>query len=182
MRLALLAGVVAGIVACAPAERDVMSEGCAARAAAPWQAGATTLHVEATTTGPDCARAVATLVIRDASGAPLYAEAHVATHVMVLNGANTPAAMQAALGEWVSSDNAAYATTGALPDWPTTAEGPVSGEFPFMPEQGTDRALYQELRQGNTPVFCYVQGMESLACVTLRNGGIERIGLQLFPG
>lgn len=180
MRLLLIVGVIAAAAACAPAER--MSEGCDARAASTWAAAGGDLHVEATTTGPDCARAVATLVIRDASGAPLYAEAHVATHVMVLADAGDRAAMQTALAEWVRSDNATYATTSALPDWPANAEGPVSGEFPFMPAEGTDRALYQELRQGNTPVFCYVQGMESLACVTLRNGGVEHIGLQLFPG
>jgi len=32
------------------------------------------------------------------------------------------------------------------------------------------------------PVFCYVQGMESMACVALQNGEMTKVGVQTFPG
>jgi hypothetical protein len=37
-------------------------------------------------------------------------------------------------------------------------------------------------RAARLPVFCYVQGMESMACVMWKDGGITKLGVQLFPG
>jgi hypothetical protein len=139
--------------------------------------------VEATSVGPDCARAVATFVVRDASGAPIYAEAYLAQHVMVLADVSDAAAMEAALREWTNPANSTtMATTSALPDWPARATGPQNGEFPFYAAEGTERDSYLALRQSNVPLLCFVQGMESLACLALRNGELEKVGVQLFPG
>ena len=74
------------------------------------------------------------------------------------------------------------ATTAALPEWPASAEAPQSGEFPFYPDDGVDREAYATLRTQNLPLFCYVQGMESLRCVAFNQGEIGSVGLQLFPG
>src|SRR5262249_54383105 len=105
MRL-LIMGLSAGLVlACTPPTENnggALVEGCDARANAAWTAGDTTLNVEAETTGPDCARAVATFVIRDASGGPIYVEAHQAQHLMTLANAADQPAMQTALGEWIN--------------------------------------------------------------------------------
>jgi len=187
MRIILLAAAAAFVVACTPPveETDVMSEGCDARATSQWVAGTDTFSVEATTIGPDCARAVATLVIRNSSGEPIYAEAHVTANVMTLASAADPAAMQTALTEWVDTSNPAFANTGALPEWPANADAPTGGEFPFYPDNhpyGYDREAWAALRTAAYPMFCYVQGMESLACLTYGDGGIEFIGVQTFPG
>lgn len=184
MRLFLIAAL-AVVVACTPAEEtDAMSGGCDARAVSEWVAGDARFSLEATTVGPDCARAVATLVVRDSSGAPAYAQAHVAAHVMTLAPAADPGAMQAALAEWIEvSNNTAMTTTAALPEWPANAQSPESGEFPFYVDDAwNDRAGYEELRAGARPMFCYVQGMESLACLALFRDQLEKIGVQSFPG
>jgi hypothetical protein len=183
MRVLLLAACAAFVAACSPVEEvDVMSEGCDARGFSQWAAGAETFSIEATTVGPDCARAVATLVVRNSSGEPIYADVHIANHVMTLATVQDPAAMQTALTEWVDTSNTATASTDALPEWAANAEAPSDGEFPFYPEEGHTRESYAALRAANYPMFCYVQGMESLACITFGDGGIERIGVQTFPG
>ena len=184
MRVMVMAAVLALAAACAPAEeREQMSAGCDARATAQWQGGDATFNIEASSAGPDCARAVATLVIRDASGAPLYAQSYPASQIMVLAPAQDTAAMQTALQDWAAYDNHTMATTSALPEWPRDAAAPANGEFPFYPDEGyNDRTAYAALRQANAPLFCYVQGMESMACLALRDGMLERIGVQSFPG
>lgn len=184
MRIFLMAGAAALAMACTPAEEaENIAPGCDARAAVPWQAAGEQFSAEATTTGPDCQRAVATLVIRDSSGTPVYADVHMADHVMVLAPAQDAAAMETALREWLDqSSNTTMQTSSALPEWPANASSPQNGEFPFYPEEGFDRASYGALREANVPLFCYVQGMESMACLSLSDGGLAKIGVQSFPG
>jgi hypothetical protein len=62
------------------------------------------------------------------------------------------------------------------------AEHPVNGEFPFYPEPGVDRDYYEKARALRAPVFCYVQGMESMSFVALIEGGMVKLGVQSFPG
>jgi hypothetical protein len=183
MRSILTVGALA-LAACSPAEEaDNLVTSCDARAANTWTASDAQYSVEATSAGPDCARAVATFVVRDASGAPLYAEAYLAQHVMVLSDVSDAAAMETALREWTNPANSTtMATTSALPDWPARASGPENGEFPFYADESVDRDTYLGLRQADVPLLCFVQGMESLACLALRNGQLEKIGVQTFPG
>lgn len=184
MRSFLIAGAFA-LTACSPAvgEADNLAVGCDARAATAWVAGDQEYSIEATGAGPDCARAVATFVVRDASGAPIYAEAYLAQHVMVLADVSDAAAMEAALREWTSPANSTTMnTTSALPDWAARANGPENGEFPFYVDESVDRDTYLGLRQANAPLLCYVQGMESMACLALRDGQLEKVGVQTFPG
>ncbi len=180
MRLVLIAAAATLAAACTPAEEvDVMSAGCDARAVGSWNAGEATYSLEATSAGPDCERAVATLIVRDSSGVPIFAEAHLAQHVMMLSHADDTAAMEAALGEWTDVQSQ---TSAQLPEWAANADSPVSGEFPFYPHEGIDRAQYEAVRASNAPMLCYVQGMESLNCMVLEEGGFASIGLQSFPG
>lgn len=183
MRVFLIAGLAALAAACSQ-EQEVMSEGCTARATAQWATDADpNASIEAFTTGPDCARAVATLIIRNGSGEPLYAATHLPQHVMTLAPASTPAAMQEALAEWISpASNTTMQSSSALPEWPENASGPQNGEFPFYPEEGMARETYVQLRDANLPMYCFVQGMESLACVALHDGALENVGVQTFPG
>jgi hypothetical protein len=184
MRRVLTVALVALAAACAPAEEaESMSAGCDARAATTWAARETTFSIEATTTGPDCARAVATLIVRDSSGVPVYTQSYATEHVMVLADARDTGAMQVALQGWTNpAANTIIQTSAALPDWPANADGPQGGEFPFYPEEGYDRESYMTLRANDLPLFCYVQGMESQACLAAADGEVTKIGVQTFPG
>jgi hypothetical protein len=177
---------VALAAACTPLaeEQDVMSEGCDARAAAQWSTPADpNASVEAITTGPDCARAIATLIIRNGSGEPLYSETYQPPQVMTLAQASTPTAMQTALAEWIDpASNTTMQTSSALPEWLANADSPQNGEFPFYLEEGYTRELYDQVRDANVPMYCYVQGMESMNCLALRDGALESVGVQTFPG
>ncbi len=186
--LILAAALALGLAACAQQDdaddaQTASVRGCQAVATEAWRplSGAE-FSIEATSAGPDCERAVATLTIRDVQGRALYTQAYATEHVMGLSEARDVDAMQRALSDWISSSNDTIATTSALPDWPAGADGPVSGEFPFYVAAGTAREDYLALRQRNVPVYCYVQGMESQACLALDNGALVPIGLQTFPG
>lgn len=145
--------------------------------------GAAEFSVDATTAGPDCERAVATLVIRDPEGRVAWAEAYPTEDIMVLASARDNGAMQVSLAGWINpAANTTMQNTSALPEWPASADSPQSGEFPFYPEEGYDRDSYNTLRANNLPLYCFVQGMESMACLALSGGRLEKIGVQGFPG
>jgi hypothetical protein len=104
---------------------------------------------------------------------------------MLLAGKSTAAELEAALKELVNdAANPQFATTADLPEWKEGAESPSSGEFPFYVQDGIDRENYNRIRAAKAPVFCYVQGMESLSCAYKEptDGYISRIGTQTFPG
>ena len=182
MRMILVAGALAFLAACTPAqEADIMSAGCDARGVGAWTVGEENFSVEATSVGPDCVRAVATLVIRNASGEAIWADARITSDIMTLAPAHDIAAMNAALGEWTTNSSTMQSTS-ALPEWPANADSPQSGEFPFYPSEGYTRESYSAMRTVNDPMFCYVQGMESMRCVAWIDNSIASVGLQLFPG
>lgn len=165
-----------------PSSPDAL-HGCQASTTGAWHAStAVTLQVEASSAGPDCAHAVATIAVRDAGGKVLWVDAAASEHLMTLAQAHDLASMQRALADWIDSNNHTIATSSALPDWPQGADAPQNGEFPFYPEQELNRDAYIALRAANVPVFCYVQGMESEACVALQDGAMTKIGVQTFPG
>jgi hypothetical protein len=166
----------------AKADAASNASGCSARASTIWKSGGGAFAIDAFADGPDCARAVATIVIRDSDGAPMWTDSRVAGQTMTLAQAKDVAGMHAALAEWVDSENATFKTTGDLPAWTANHSEPYLGEFAFYPEPGVGRGDYEELRGKKLPIFCYVQGMESLACVILRDGGFEKVGVQTFPG
>jgi hypothetical protein len=153
--------------------------GCAAVAATEWQG----FNVEASTRGPDCARAAVMLVFRaSGSGEIARMETHRAMDLMTLASVDDAAAMETALGEWIDQSSPDFATTADLPEWPANAEAPVSGEFPFYPAEGTTREAYDVIRARAAPLFCYVQGMESINCLALVDGDLDSVGVQTFPG
>jgi len=178
----LALGACSRIGATRPSSPDAL-RGCQTSATGAWRASANqTLQVEATSAGPDCTHAVATIAVRDISGKVLWADAAPSEHLMTLAQAHELPAMERALGEWINSNNRTIATSSALPDWPQGADAPQNGEFPFYPEREFDRDAYLALRTATVPVFCYVQGMESQACVALQNGAMTKVGVQSFPG
>lgn len=156
-------------------------EGCSAVAKDQWPiGGASSLTLEARTFGPTCANATAVLVVSNGEGLPLYQSAHAARHVLGLAEAQTPQAMGEALAAWIAPGPAQ--TSQSLPPWPPGSEAPTGGEFAFYPSQSVAPDFYEGLRAENAPLWCFTQGMESARCLLARNGGIEDIGVQLFPG
>jgi len=157
--------------------------GCSANASAVWRPTAGKAYrTEAFSSGPSCTLAVATLVVRGPDGRALWVDSAPVEHLMTFVDVKTPQQMGRALGEWLMQSHT-FRSTGELPEWKKGADAPASGEFAFYPEAGIDRDLYEQTRAEKQPVFCYVQGMESMACVGLsKDGQMTKIGVQTFPG
>ncbi|MEQ1931724.1 MAG: hypothetical protein ABL957_14505 [Parvularculaceae bacterium] len=134
------------------------------------------------TEGPTCAQAVALLVVRDAGGDVFWTDALPSARVMGLNEAATPAAMSAALAEWAGLPARHAQTTADLSPWSKTSGQPGESEFPFHPEAWMGEEAFARIAAEAAPMFCYVQGMESLSCLIERDGRLEKIGVQSFPG
>lgn len=173
------ATLIAGVTACAPPA----ASGCSASASAPWTPVAgRAFGLEAFSGGPSCTHAVVTLVVRAPDGKVLWSDAAPADRLMIFVDVKTQEQMTRALQEWLSQSQT-FKSTGDLPEWKTGAEAPVYGEFPFYPEAGVDRETYERTRAERQPVFCYVQGMESMSCLGLsKEGTLSKIGVQSFPG
>lgn len=137
---------------------------------------------EATTMGPVCDAAVVTLVIRSREGSPVYVWAGVTRDIFGLKDAPERAAMRFALDSWLDQSSAMLKTSADLPPWEETEGQPKRAEFPFHPETWYDAAAWEELRRAKLDMFCFPQGGESLDCAALREGRMERVGLQQFPG
>ena len=194
-RLSLLAALALSLAACQPpgpvgdtatvAIADPADQGCAASAKAVWIDQETPLRrytAEARTFGPTCEAAAAVLVVRAREGSPVLVWAGAVQHLFGLKDANDPAAMTSALAEWIDQSGSIYPTSDRLPEWPAGADAPEAGEFPFYPEDGIDWSYWEELRRSASDVFCFPQGMESTRCAVLRDGQLEMIGVQTFPG
>lgn len=156
---------------------------CDAEASGVWRgANDRTYTVSASTTGPTCAHSVALLIVRNASGEIVWTDAMPTAHVMGLDTPATRTPMTDALQEWIGY-GARGETTRELPPWPHEHEPPESvGGFEFAPESWIDRETYLEMRARAEPMFCYVQGMESLACLVENGNRLEKIGVQAFAG
>jgi hypothetical protein len=157
---------------------------CSARASQIWTASSQKLTVESLADGPSCAQAVVVIVVRNSKGNALWVESSKASDIMIFSqgqAANTRS-MAAVLKQWVTSDTRLQQTS-ALPEWKKGADQPVAGEFPFYTSEGVSQDDYTQMRQAKLPMFCYVAGMESEACLVLaKDGTIVKIGSQSFPG
>lgn len=176
--LVVLAAWLSAVLSASP----VLAAGCDVSVGMPWApARQRPFRAEAFAHGPSCDKAVVLVVVRGADGTPLWTDSRVGAFVMLFAGVKTSREMQSALTEWIRQDHQ-FKSAASLPSWPPGAEQPVSGEFPFLPDEAVDRDFYESARRAQLPLFCYVQGMESMACVVLKDGGMTKIGVQLFPG
>ncbi len=163
----------------------VATSSCAAHVEGAWINQETPLRrytVEATATGSTCENAVAVLVIRAREGSPIYTWSGAARDIFGLKEASGAASMKAALADWIDQTNSMASTSDKLPPWEKTDGQPGREEFPFHPAADLDKAGWKALRQARLDVFCFPQGSESLNCAALREGRMEEIGLQQFPG
>jgi hypothetical protein len=157
--------------------------GCQAAASTRWvPTRGKPFLVEGFANGPTCAKAVVTLVVRAPEGTPLWADASPVSYLMTFVEVKTRVQMTSALKEWIDQGHT-FKSSADFPPWKKGAQAPEStGEFPFYPEAETDQEYYEQVRAEKLPVFCYVQGMESMSCLVLKDGGLTKIGVQTFPG
>ena len=144
---------------------------CTASATKGWH----NLTVEASSVGPDCAKAVVTLAIRqNASGEALWTESFIASQL--LNFSQEPAADAAAMGKalksWISGESF-MASADKLK---------LDGEFPFKPSENMEKAAFKSYRKDKAELFCFIQGMESGRMVIQKDGTPVEYGIQSFPG
>jgi hypothetical protein len=192
MRLAALSSLLLiSLAACQPRGltltevANAPSVSCDARAEAKWAPDAgRTYDVQAIASGPACTHDVVTLAVRAPDGAPVFAWAGRTADLFGLSDALDAASMKTALAAWIDQGSNNFTTASTLPAWPEGGEGPASesSEFPFHPESWFDRAGWEEMRTQNAPLFAFPQGRESLAVFLLRDGQLEPIGVQQFPG
>ncbi len=177
-------GFLAALMIAASTMPAQAASSCNGKASTVWVAASQRLTVEALADGPRCAQAVIILVIRNSKGEPLWIDASKASSVAIFTQ-NPPAnakAMATSLKQWITQ-NDAMKKTSALPEWEPGANQPIAGEFPFYPGDGMIYGDYNKLRKANQPMFCYVSGIESAACLTVtRDGKVIKIGSQSFPG
>lgn len=188
-KTAILVAAALALMACddrvslAPAPAAATVGACEARATAPWRPlRGVELRALAETAGVACAGATATLTVTDASGRRLYMETLPVGQVMTLAAAEDSRAMQVALSQWIDQTQSSLRTTSELPVWIAGADQPTLGEFPFYPEAGVSRDAYTALRRRDAPLFCFVQGMESMTCLALVDDTLTKVGVQTFPG
>ena len=174
----------AGLAALLAAPGAMASEKCNVAVDGTWPEAGKGVTVEAFTNGAGCEKATAVLTIHDGTGSLVYNSVTSAEYAMMLTGKKTSAEMEAALKEWIDQKGSTLKTTADLPEWKDGAEQPMLGEFPFYPEEGIDRAAYEKYRADKSPLFCFVPGIESLACVMKDkdSGAIVPVGAQAFPG
>jgi hypothetical protein len=159
--------------------------GCNAHVEASWIDQETPLRrytAEATSLGSVCENAVALVVVRARERSPIYTWSGAVRDIFGLKDATGAAAMKTALADWIDQMNSSLPTTDKLPPWEKTDGQPKREEFPFHPAADLDKAGWDELRKAKLDVFCFPQGSESLNCAALRDGQMEEIGLQQFPG
>lgn len=139
-------------------------------------------RVTASTNGANCAQAVVLLVVRDNSGYVVWTDARATAHVMGLNEPTTRIEMTRALADWVGFPLQRLQTTAHLAPWAQTSGQPGESAFPFQPEAWINEEFYEQLAGEARPMFCYIQGRESIACLAEFQGQLEKIGVQSFPG
>lgn len=173
-----------GAAALALSPSALAAERCAGTTATDWTAAGKGWVIEASADGPTCDNAVATLIIRNPAGEPVYWTSQVASQTMVLAGKTGPKELGAGLKEWTDPNSSTIQTADALPEWKKGTESPGAGsEFPFYPDEGLTQEDYEAIRATKAPTFCFVQGMESLDCLVLgKDGVLTSVGVQSFPG
>ncbi len=182
-----------GLAACQPQglsitetpEQAIAITGCGAKTERSWIVDAQrSFTIEALTVGPDCPKAAVTLVVRAPDGVPALVWAAPTKDVFGLYDVTEAAAMEAALADWIDQSHSQFRTANALPAWAEGAQGPgaANAEFPFHAESWFDRPTWEQMRAENAAVFAFAQGHESQAVYILRDGMLEAIGVQQFPG
>jgi hypothetical protein len=161
---------------------------CNLEAHAPWvSAKAEGLMLNAYSVGEVCGYTAVVLTVTNKAGKTLWTLSRNAEHVSIFSSelGMSSKEVQEALVTWLQIGNDSKTNrTGALPDWPEGADGPVrEGEFGYYSETDMDRSTYLETRAANVPLFCTVYGIESETCIAATSKDfIQEFGGISFPG
>ena len=134
-------------------------------------------------TAENCSDTDLTLRVRNRMGTVVYQSRHHIPDLFGFADVDTAADMEDALKEWISR-YPVTATTDRLPVWREESAVPDHREFPFYVREGMSRDYYEQIRQEKRRLHCFVQGSESLLCLTPDDSGtgLEVVGIQSFPG
>jgi hypothetical protein len=72
-----------------------------------------------------------------------------------------------------------------LPAWDEKADMPMTGEFPFSPEEAyANRVAWDARLRSRALLFCFIRGIESVACLLYnpQTPRMKKICAQNFPG
>lgn len=148
-----------------------------------------TYVLQAAATGDRCEGGPIEISLKTRRGAPVWRFQTSADVMFLSQDVKNRADMAEALEEWVAPPSLGLTRTIDLPSWRSGRSGPGTGreEFPFYPAEGITRARYEALRKRSLPMFCPVQGLESLVCLALDETGdkgpeVVTLGYQSFPG
>lgn len=130
-----------------------------------------------------CGNTTLLLSVYNSNGAIVWDDAGPSDQYFGFEDATTIDAMREALALWVG-DYASASTTGTLPDWSAGEDYPQPSEFPFYVDEGVTRESYMAVRAADRIMICYIQGRESLRCLSPSDNGLEleTVGVQSFPG
>lgn len=131
-----------------------------------------------------CDNAAVSLALRDGQGRVYWSDSFASAQLFGFEDVINPDEMRESLREWITPPDT-FASTADLPRWRRGQATPVrNGEFPFIPHQAINRRAYNRIRRADLPMFCYVQGLESVFCVALSGDetGVIALGSQTFPG
>lgn len=133
--------------------------------------------------GDDCSAATVVLTLHDPGGNIIYVFDANSSYLLGFADAAEIDTLQVALEAWAGDAlTGEPSTTASLPAWPDGEDLPYQGEFPFYVEDDIDRAAYEAIRAAATPMYCHVQGVESMACLSVEASGVRKIGAQALPG
>lgn len=182
MRRAGLAVIALGLAACsppAPATKTAeipstpanAQSGCNAETSRDWSAvGSQYYVIEAEARGETCRDAVATLRIKSLDGAVLFTREYPTAQVpLAFNPNSDQTGLRAELDGWIVN-TAEPATADTLPAWPNGAARPPG----FEPAVARNR--YEGARGAQGPLFCFPDGGESNACVSLAGDTATLLG------
>lgn len=184
MRKIWIAAMLGVLAACTPpAAPDVeqaAANNCPASATTLWSADDEQMFsIEARTEGPSCIEARATIIIGDESGV-VFTDTYNAATIQALAGAGSADDMGRRLAEWITPAGASMDSVGDLAAWEPGAAEPSYAEVPFHPAPRVTREIYNALRAGNAPMYCFEESLEGGACFTLWDGVLEKIGVQTY--
>lgn len=178
----LLIAALAFTISAAPTHA---ASNCNTKASQVWAASPTQkLTIEALADGPTCSQAVLMFAVRNSKGDALWFEVSRPSDVMVFTQPppKNVKTMTSALKQWITPDDH-LKSADVLPEWKEGTDFPQAGEFPFYPDEGTGRGDYVKMQKAKLPMFCYIAGTESEACLVLmQDETIVKVGSQSFPG
>lgn len=130
-----------------------------------------------------CSPAELTLSITNENGEAVWDDTGPSDQFFGFEDATDTNTMREALSLWIGG-YASITTTGTLPDWTASEDYPLLTEFPFYVDDGVTRERYMAVRGADRLMICYVQGRESMRCLSPTANGLdlETVGVQSFPG